>query len=164
MQDNTSTEVTIGRPTKFTNETIKIILDSIRLGSSYTLAAQAAGIAYNTFNEWMKAGAKADGSPFCDFYDKVRQTEGQRVNGWLQHIENAAANGAWTASAWRLERLYPDDFGKVERVNISHGPQLVTFQWQPSSTSSLTDSQDDATDVLEGNYTLLSDDNEEPED
>ena len=46
-----------GRPSKLTAESQKRITDAIRVGATYELAAQYGGVAYNTFNEWMKAGA-----------------------------------------------------------------------------------------------------------
>ena len=149
----------IGRPTKLTPEIHDLIVKAVTLGSTYLLASQSAGITYKTFREWMLRG-EADESPFSDFSNAIEKAKGDRVSTWLQHIENAAEKGTWTAAAWKLERIYPDDFGKQDRISVSHSPQLVTFQWQPQ----LEQSQD-ASDVLEGNYTLLADtDNEEPED
>ena len=161
MADNTNTDTpaVVGRPSKLTDDVISIILKAISLGSSQVLAAQSAGIHPATFSDWMKQGRENVSEEFSSFYGKVKKAEGDRASTWLQHIEDAAEKGTWTAAAWKLERIYPDDFGKQDRVTVSHSPQLVTFQWQPQ----LEQSQD-ATDVLEGNYTLLSDDNEEPED
>ena len=158
MADATSSE-TVGRPTKFTEETISAIIKAVKLGSSYVLAAQSAGIHPATLSVWMKQGRENVSEELSLFYSRVKKAEGDRASTWLQHIEDAAEKGTWTAAAWKLERIYPDDFGKQDRVTVSHSPQLVTFQWQPQ----LEQSQD-AQDVIEGNYTLLSDDNEEPED
>ena len=36
----------------------------------------------------------------------------------LFNIQNASNNGTWQASAWLLERKYPDKYGKKDTVNI----------------------------------------------
>ena len=164
MADNTNTDTpaVVGRPSKLTDDVISIILKAISLGSSQVLAAQSAGIHPATFSDWMKQGRENVSEEFSSFYGKVKKAEGDRASTWLQHIEDAATKGTWTAAAWKLERIYPDDFGKQDRVTVHHSPQLVTFQWQPQLAP-----PDDDTEALEGHYTLLTDpddDNEEPED
>ncbi|MDA0990771.1 MAG: hypothetical protein O3A51_08475 [Verrucomicrobia bacterium] len=113
----------MARPTKLTPETQKIIVDAIQLGSTYVLASQAAGIAYNTFNEWMKAGEVAKSGVVREFYESVKKAEGQRVARWLSKIEAAANDGVWTAAAWKLERIYPETYGR-QRVEIEHSGNI----------------------------------------
>jgi hypothetical protein len=110
-----------GRPTKLTPETQKKITDALQLGATYEHACNYAGIAYNTFNEWMKHKP--------DFNEIVKEAEGKATVGWLARIEQAAKDGAWQAAAWKLERRYPHDYGrtvsesKVE-LEISGGVNL----------------------------------------
>jgi hypothetical protein len=40
------------RPTKYTPETVKKILEALETGASYKVAAAYAGIHFDTFNEW----------------------------------------------------------------------------------------------------------------
>ena len=47
---------TMARPTKMTSGITKRIRDNIALGLPYALAAEAAGITYQTFNDWHKKG------------------------------------------------------------------------------------------------------------
>jgi len=115
----------MSRPKKLTTDTQKIIVDAIQLGSTYLLASQAAGIAYNTFNEWMKAGEEANSGIVREFYESVKKAEGQRVARWLSKIEAAANEGTWQAAAWKLERIHPDDFAaknKMEHSGPGGGP------------------------------------------
>ena len=46
----------MARPTKLTPELQQRIGDNIALGLTYSLAAEAAGITYKTFNIWMNKG------------------------------------------------------------------------------------------------------------
>lgn len=47
---------TISRPSKFSPAITKLIGDNVALGLPYALAAEAAGITYQTFNDWHKKG------------------------------------------------------------------------------------------------------------
>jgi hypothetical protein len=46
------------------------------------------------------------------FHDAVKEAEGKATVGWLAKIEKAASEGNWTAAAWKLERRYPNDYGR----------------------------------------------------
>lgn len=110
------------RPTKLTDDTQKRIIQAIELGATYELASQFGGIAYNTFNEWMKAGERAESGAKRDFYEAVKQAEGKAAVKWLLQIEKASAEN-WQSAAWKLERRYPDTYGRRDirhsgRVNV----------------------------------------------
>lgn len=94
----------MGRRSKYTPETVKKITDAIKLGSTYELAAGYAGITYETFNEWRKRKS--------EFSDAIKLAEGTAAVGWLAKIEKAASDGNWTAAAWKLERRYPEQYGR----------------------------------------------------
>jgi hypothetical protein len=102
----------MARKSKLTDDTQNRIVEAIELGSTYEMAAQYGGIVYNTFNEWMKAGEKAKSGRKKEFYEAIKKAEGVAVHGWLKNIEDAARNGNWQAAAWKLERRYPQDYGR----------------------------------------------------
>lgn len=138
------------RPTKLTPDTQAKIEQAIKLGATYELAAQYAGIHYDTFNNWRKRGeaelkrregnVKADTKlwnqeqPFVELYEAVKKAEGLAVVGWLAKIEAAANDGNWQAAAWKLERRYPSDYNRnrVEHTGKDGGvietKHTVTFE------------------------------------
>lgn len=93
-----------GRKTKYTAEAVKKITDAIRVGATYELAASYAGISEDTFARWRER--------YADFADKLREAEGEGAIGWLAKIEKSANDGDWRAAAWKLERRYPDSYGR----------------------------------------------------
>src|SRR5688572_20769397 len=97
-----------GRPTKYTPEITAKILDAIRVGAPLTHACRFAGVHFDTFNEWRKQ--------YSEFSDAVKVAEGESVKNCLDVIENAAAKGNWAAAAWKLERRYPHEFGRRDRM------------------------------------------------
>lgn len=120
----------MGRPSKLTPEVQKRITDAIRVGATYELAAQFGGVAYNTFNEWMKAGADANSGRFYEFYESVKKAEGEGAIKWLAVIDKAATE-QWQAAAWKLERRYPHSYGRsVTEVTGKDGEALtIKLQW-----------------------------------
>jgi hypothetical protein len=106
-------------PCKLNKDSHNRIVQAIRLGATYEHAAKYGGVAYNTFNEWMKEGAKADGGAKRELYEDVKKAEGDALVGWLAKIEKAATDGNWQAAAWKTERRYPDDYGRRIRTEIT---------------------------------------------
>lgn len=110
-----------GRPSQFTEENRKRILEAIELGSTYELAAAYGGISYATLNAWLKR----EEDEYLKFSEDVKQAEGKAAVGWLQKIEKAATDGNWQAAAWKLERRYPREFGRtVKEVTGADGGAL----------------------------------------
>lgn len=117
----------MARKSKLTPDTQARIVQAIELGATYELAASYGGVAYNTFNEWMKAGEDAQAGVKREFYDAVKAAEGKAAVKWLAKIEQAASDGNWQAAAWKLERRYPGDYGRTrhEHTGRDGGPILT---------------------------------------
>lgn len=93
-----------GRRTKYSPEVVKRLTDAIRLGATYELACHYAGIGTTQFYEWQKRKP--------EFADAIKEAEGGAAVGWLARIEQAAKDGTWQAAAWKLERRYPEQYGR----------------------------------------------------
>ena len=100
-----------GRPTKYTEENLKIILDSIAMGMTQKDAAILAGIGEDTLSRWKttKEG----------FADKLHQKEMECKQRNIALIQKAAKGGTWQAAAWWLERKYSDEFSLKHQVEHS---------------------------------------------
>lgn len=99
-----------GRPSKYTPETVDKILKALAVGAPYTHACNYAGIGFDAFNEWR--------AKYPEFSESIKEAEGRAVTGWLAKIEKAASDGNWQAAAWKLERRYPQEFGRQDKVTI----------------------------------------------
>jgi hypothetical protein len=97
-------EGTMGRTSKCTPERQERLCHAIELGATYVHACNFAGISYETFRRWMRESQA--------FHDAIKEAEGKATVGWLARIEKAASEGNWTAAAWKLERRYPNDYGR----------------------------------------------------
>ena len=99
----------VGAPCKLNAETKQRILTALQKGAAYEIAANYAGISYNTFRSWMMKGeeqeGQTDGDEFLEFFRDVKKVEAFAACKWLEKIDEAA-NAQWQAAAWKLERRY----------------------------------------------------------
>ena len=55
----------------------------------------------------------APGTPLAEFHARLTEAEGRAAIGWLAKIEKVANEGDWKAAAWKLERRYPETYGRT---------------------------------------------------
>lgn len=124
-----------GRPTKLTDEVQRAICRGIRMGNYIETAALLAGVSKQTFYTWVKKGhaereAGRNGK-YARFLDAVEKAQAEAEALDLAIITKAAREGQWQAAAWRLERKFPDRWGRrkyeVEHTGKDGGPVQVEF-------------------------------------
>jgi len=117
-----------GRPTKLTKELINEIAQYLRAGNYIETTAALVGIHRDSIYEWLKRGnaeiervSKSNRARirkreeiFVEFTDTVKKAQAQ-AEAMLVGLIGQAAQKNWTAAAWRLERKYPDKWGRTER-------------------------------------------------
>lgn len=108
----------MARPTKLTADVRADIADALKAGLSRELAAAKGGITYRTFRNWELRGERATRGRYFQFVQAVKEAEADAAHRWLLIIEQAAlGTGAhktphWQAAAWKLERRFPQTYGR----------------------------------------------------
>ncbi len=120
----------MARPTKFTPEVTDTIIKAVSIGATYKDAAEAAGVDYDTFNEWMKAG-RTGKRRFSEFSEAIARAEANARNNYLSTIAQAAAKGDWKAAAWWLSHRARGDYG--DNVDVTSKGNALTVQIIPAS-------------------------------
>ena len=126
-----------GRPTKRTPEAAATIINAVREGLDLVTCSALADMAYQTFNEWRKADPQ--------FNEQIEKARAEAVLERVQVIRQAATGDAkqWTAAAWWLERRYPRQWGKLDRVEVTQ-PIKLKWPWEAENNGS------DATSTAQG--------------
>ena len=120
-----------GRKTKLDEKRLKKVVDGITAGLPYDTACALAGITYQTFLNWMRAGEAAGSGKFFEFFEEVKKAEAIAESIHIKNIKDAGKNGIWQADAWMLERRYPEKWGKKEQVKQEiSGPEGAPLQVQ----------------------------------
>jgi hypothetical protein len=100
-----------GRHSKHTPEREKAILDALRDGNTRQAACRYGSISDDTFANWLRRSS--------EFSDAVKEAEAHAERQHVANIVKAASDGTWTASAWWLERRRHQDWGRVDRVEVT---------------------------------------------
>jgi len=122
-----------GRPTKLTPEIHRAIVTALEAGNYQDDSAAYAGVSRSALYNWLDRGRtereriEAGEKPrkaetiFVDFLDAVESARAKAAVRHVANIAKAANDGVWQASAWYLERSYPQKWGRLNRTEIS-GP------------------------------------------
>jgi hypothetical protein len=102
--------------TKLTPTLQEKICNLLRHGNYVETAARCAGIHRDTFYTWMKKGEEGV-EPYAAFNEAVHEALALGEALDLAKIEKAATTN-WTAAAWRLERRFPERWGRRDRVKV----------------------------------------------
>jgi hypothetical protein len=92
------------------------ILLHLRLGAYVETAAACSGIHKDTFYEWMKKGARGQ-KPYAAFAEAVHKAIAESESRDLATILKASTK-YWVAAAWRLERRFPEKYGRFDRMKV----------------------------------------------
>ena len=104
----------MGRTTKMTGDVEIKLMQAIKLGATHSMACAYAGISLTTFYAWKSKNTQ--------FSDAVKEAEATGAITWLAKIEKAASDGSWQAAAWKLERRYPNDYGRRDGSKTDQEP------------------------------------------
>lgn len=136
---------TRGAPIKLTKEVQDAIVNAITMGCYVETAAAMAGIHKDTYYDWFKKGAKQSKGIYRTFSDAVSRAlamsefrdlavidtaaHGKKasVDKDGKKIEAVAPN--WQAAAWKLERKFPQKWGRHDRIELDDqkdAPQTIT--------------------------------------
>ena len=105
-----------GRKTKLDEKRLKKVVEGITAGLPYDTACALAGITYQTFLNWMRAGEAAESGKFFEFFEEVKKAEAIAESVHIANIKNAGKSGVWQADAWMLERRHPEKWGRREQI------------------------------------------------
>jgi hypothetical protein len=97
------------RPSKYTPETVKKIVDALSAGCTRKTAAAFAGVDESTFCRWLHR--------FADFASSVTLAEASCEVAMVATIR-AAAPSDWRAASWWLERRRHQSWGRVDRIEV----------------------------------------------
>ena len=88
------------------------------------------GVAESTFYRWLK-------EPRTDLERKLgeelKRAESRRRMWCLKKIYAAADSGSWQAAAWYLERRYPNEYARTQRIT----GEVITTQRSDALTEAI---------------------------
>jgi len=109
----------IKRTYKLKEQTIIEAAKMARAGMTREHTARALGLSPSTYYRWLELGENSpEGTLERSLYDTIVKAEGEAIARNIAVIQKAAQDGVWQAAAWFLERRYPNDYARKERLDI----------------------------------------------
>jgi hypothetical protein len=110
----------MARPCKLTPEIQQRIGDGVSLGLTYALAANSAGVTYQTYNSWIKRGQTEKSGKYFDFYQYIKKCNADGARKLLEKLNDSANAGNCQVCMWILERRFPDEFARRQysKMNV----------------------------------------------
>lgn len=93
------------------------LIEALQVGSYIEDACRYAGISSRQFRTW-RSLADEGVEPYATKWEEVRNAESTSIISNLANIKKAGQDGSWQASAWLLERKYPDKFARRDKVEV----------------------------------------------
>lgn len=127
------TKKKVGRSSKLTQERVETILEALKTGCYIETACLYAGISVATMYNWLERGKRErerlqvleDETVteteviYLEFLEAVEKARASAELRAVAQIQTAAATGQWQASAWYLERSYPQKWGRKDYTEIT---------------------------------------------
>src|SRR5579859_7025862 len=105
------------RPPRLTPAVATMILNNLAAGASVEVAAAAAGVGSTTVYTWKARGQRESTGRYREFWEALRAREAQ-VQLSLAATVRQAMPTDWRAAAWMLERRWPNDWGRHDKVTL----------------------------------------------
>lgn len=119
------------RPTLCTPDVTARFLQAVRAGNFIEDAAVFAGIDRGTYYRWLEKAEdpRPEYQVYRDFRDTAIAARTESKVGHVLNLHNAGKKH-WQASAWYLERSYPEQFGRrrLEVTGAEGGPIRVDVE------------------------------------
>lgn len=104
-----------GNKSKLTKELIAKACDLKKKGYTNTQICQACDISEASFYAWQQA-ADGENTPLqTELLEGLKKAEAEKQAAILAKIEGHGENN-WQALAWYAERMWPDRFAKIDRL------------------------------------------------
>lgn len=118
----------------------KRICKHVATGTPKRHAAAAEGISENTLHEWIARGEGKDPDRkptplLAEFAKAMRKAEAEDVNRRKVRLDVIADNGDPRVDMWWLERRHPEEFGRVDRHEVTGeggGPITIKLAFDPT--------------------------------
>lgn len=115
---------------KLTPELAKEAISLVKGGASNADVIAYLGVAESTFYAWLR---EPQNEAQAALAQGLKKAETERKLWHLQRIYKAADDGDWKASAWYLERRYPNEYARTQRIT----GEVITTQRSDALTEAI---------------------------
>lgn len=127
-------------------EVINTMVEAFKKGATIEIACGCAGIDESLYYKWQKKAESGD-KKYCRVFQEFKSARSNGSLIWLQAIDEAVFRGVWQAAAWKLERIYPDNYGAntgMRDMNVKMDKLLAKEKQDNEEKANEQDAKEDA--------------------
>lgn len=130
---------------KFSEDIVKKLCAERESGISITDCADLCGVSRKTLYNWIDKGKNARSGKYRDFYERFEKANADFKKSLVDDIKK---DKTWQSSAWLLERTFPEQYGKKDkldmRANVKSKNDLSVYFSDEQIAEALRDEDDDS--------------------
>ncbi|NWK55655.1 hypothetical protein HW115_08530 [Verrucomicrobiaceae bacterium N1E253] len=107
---------------------IEVIEKSLLNHNTKRTTCQMAGISTSTLYHWLSVGETAKSGLKRELWVTVNKA--QSISKTIL-VNQIAKDSSWQSKAWLLERMYPNEFGRQQKVNHTTGADGESLNTMP---------------------------------
>lgn len=101
---------------KFSEEIVQKLCEEREKGISIKDCANLCGIDRKTLHRWIDKGKEAKSGRYREFYERFEKANSDFKKSLVEDIKK---DKTWQSSAWLLERTFPEEYGKREKIDMN---------------------------------------------
>jgi hypothetical protein len=118
-----------GPDTILTPEIQEKIVQCILRGAYVETAVTYAGVSKQAFYNWLKRGNREKEGIYRRFVDAIEKAMSESELTDILIVDKSAKGGQWQAAAWRLERRFPQRWGRRTEVSLDEETTNTLASW-----------------------------------
>jgi hypothetical protein len=116
----------------FCEPVTEVVIARTKAGVPFRFACEAGGTSPHSGYRWMNRGQECVAREretgvaltgkdylYAKFFLDMQAARAEAIAARVSHIADAGSKGAWQADAWWLERQVPQEFGQVNRHELT---------------------------------------------
>ncbi|MDV6237532.1 hypothetical protein CH379_018015 [Leptospira ellisii] len=107
-----------GRPSKLTKAVKEKFFAAISNGHTYESSCALAGISERAFYQWKAKGTDASEKRNSEYVQFVQELAEKEALAKIKLLSDIQKSDSWQAKAWILERRWPEEWGRKDKVSI----------------------------------------------
>lgn len=114
-----------GRPSKLNDKVKEKFFAAISNGHTYESSCALAGISERAFYQWKVKGTDPTEKRNSEYVQFMQELQEKEALAKIKLLSDIQKSDSWQAKAWILERRWPEEWGRKDKVSIEKEVEQV---------------------------------------
>lgn len=133
-----------GRPSKLSEKVKEKFFAAISNGHTYESSCALAGISERAFYQWKAKGTDNNEKRNSEYVQFVQELAEKEALAKIKLLSDIQKSDSWQAKAWILERRWPEEWGRKDKVSVEKEVQQVVVYLPDNGRTPIDVNQNDS--------------------